>query len=102
MCFNWALSSCLGYNASSMRLTLVTVNQKKYVISFTIKVLTMFSRDESWGGKGSKNGTEDRPEGESRDRDDPYEGPAGMDPDGVIESNWDKVILCSKFSCPDL
>lgn len=62
----------------------------------------MFSRDESWGGKGSKNGTEDRPEGESRDRDDPYEGPAGMDPDGVIESNWDKVILCSKFLCPDL
>ena len=55
----------------------------------------MFYRDESWGGKGSKNGTEDRPEGESRERDNSYEGPAGMDPDGVIESNWDKVIYHS-------
>merc|ERR1711928_79457 len=50
------------------------------------------NRDESWGGKGSKNGTEDRPEGESRERDNSYEGPAGMDPDGVIESNWDKTV----------
>ena len=54
-------------------------------------VISNLCRDDSWGGKGSRNGTEDRPEGDSRDRE-PYEGPAGMDPEGIIESNWDKVI----------
>lgn len=50
-------------------------------------------REENWSaGKGPKNGTEDRPEGEGgEDRSGNYDGPPGMDPDGVIESNWDKV-----------
>ena len=53
-------------------------------------VSVIICRDESWGGKGSKNGTEDRPE---EQHDENYEGPAGMDPDGIIESNWDKVKI---------
>lgn len=47
-------------------------------------------REENWSGKAPKNGTEERPEGEAEDRGN-YDGPPGMDPDGVIESNWDKV-----------
>lgn len=50
------------------------------------------SREENWSGKAPKNGTDERPEreGEAEDRGN-YDGPPGMDPDGVIESNWDKV-----------
>lgn len=49
-------------------------------------------REENWSGKAPKNGTDERPEreGEAEDRGN-YDGPPGMDPDGVIESNWDKV-----------
>ena len=28
-----------------------------------------------------------------RKESDKYDGPAGMDPDGVIDSNWDEVCL---------
>ncbi|KAJ8681234.1 hypothetical protein QAD02_017021 [Eretmocerus hayati] len=40
-------------------------------------------RDEQWSGD-SKNGPS---EGEQQ-----YAGPPGMDPDGIIESNWDEVV----------
>ena len=51
-------------------------------------------REEIWSAKGSENGTEgDRPE---EDREEGYDGPPGMKPDGVIESNWDKVS-CFEF-----
>ena len=35
----------------------------------------------------------DRPREEERK----YDGPAGMDPDGVIDSNWEEVGLCLRF-----
>jgi hypothetical protein len=57
-------------------------------------------REDNWGGKGAKNGgTEDRAEreGEPVERGSDYDGPPGMDPDGVIESNWDKVIIHTFF-----
>lgn len=50
-------------------------------------------REENWSAKAPKNGTEERPEGEAEERGGNYDGPPGMDPDGVIESNWDKVSL---------
>lgn len=65
-------------------------------------MLCFLSREESWSGKGSKNGTEDRPErdaGEAEDRAANYDGPPGMDPDGVIESNWDKVSYITSINC---
>ncbi len=49
----------------------------------------IFYREENWSGKG-KNGTEASAEGDNERAGD-YDGPPGMDPDGVIESNWDKV-----------
>merc|ERR1712088_439671 len=45
-------------------------------------------------GVGEEQWTSDRPASETRDenRGGPgYDGPAGMDPDGVIDSNWDEV-----------
>ena len=45
-------------------------------------------------GGGEEQWTSDRPASETRDenRGGPgYDGPAGMDPDGVIDSNWDEV-----------
>lgn len=49
-----------------------------------------FRNDDQWPGD-SKNGPS---EGEQP----AYDGPPGMDPDGIIESNWDVVsklwILC--------
>jgi len=53
------------------------------------------NREDNWGGKGAKNGgTDDRAEreGEPVERGSDYDGPPGMDPDGVIESNWDKIV----------
>lgn len=31
-------------------------------------------------------------EGESKNGPETYDGPAGMNPDGIIESNWDEVV----------
>ena len=46
-------------------------------------------------GGGEEAWTSDRPASETREGSDPrggqYDGPAGMDPDGVIDSNWDEV-----------
>jgi hypothetical protein len=39
----------------------------------------LFARNEEWNSE--------RPKEESRG----YDGPAGMEPDGLIESNWDEV-----------
>ena len=39
------------------------------------------SRSDEWNS--------DRPKDEGGDR--KYEGPAGMEPEGVIDSNWDEV-----------
>ena len=41
------------------------------------------SRNDEWNS--------DRPR-ESEER--KYDGPAGMDPDGVIDSNWEEVKKC--------
>ena len=38
------------------------------------------ARNDEWNS--------DRPAEERK-----YDGPAGMDPDGVIDSNWDEVII---------
>lgn len=56
-------------------------------------IFLLLFREENWSaGKTPKNGTEAGPEaGEGEDRGGNYDGPPGMDPDGVIESNWDKV-----------
>lgn len=45
----------------------------------------MISRDEEWGTGGSSGG------GNNDNKD--YDGPAGMDVDGVIESTWTEVIV---------
>ena len=37
---------------------------------------------------GNDEWKSERPKEEGRG----YDGPAGMDPDGVIDSNWDEVI----------
>lgn len=46
------------------------------------------SQDRETGGKGGQEGSEERG-GEG------YDGPAGMDPDGLIDSNWDEI--CENF-----
>ena len=43
-------------------------------------IFTFCNRNDEWNT--------DRPKEEGKG----YEGPAGMDPDGVIDSNWDEVI----------
>jgi translation initiation factor 4A len=42
-------------------------------------------RNEEWSGGESKNGP--------NEKDQSYDGPPGMDPDGIIESNWEEVAL---------
>jgi len=46
------------------------------------------SQDMETGGQGGQEGSQER----GRDG---YDGPAGMDPDGLIDSNWDEV--CENF-----
>merc|ERR1712071_517850 len=54
-----------------------------------VRHVIMSNRENSdWGG--SKNGSEER-----KERQEPGDGVTGMDPGGVIESNWDKV--CDSF-----
>lgn len=48
-------------------------------------------RDEEWGTGGNTGG------GSSEPKD--YEGPAGMDVDGVIESTYTEVSSAGRFSC---
>lgn len=45
----------------------------------------MYRNDDQWPGD-SKNGP-------SESEQPTYDGPPGMDPDGIIESNWDVVSL---------
>lgn len=45
----------------------------------------MFCRNEEWSGDS------DRKNGPSEGEAPMYAGPPGMDPDGVIESNWEVV-----------
>ncbi|GFG30525.1 hypothetical protein Cfor_05821 [Coptotermes formosanus] len=40
--------------------------------------------NEEWSGGESKNGP--------NEKDQSYDGPPGMDPDGIIESNWEEVV----------
>jgi hypothetical protein len=42
-----------------------------------------FCRNDDWSGGESKNGP--------NEKDQSYDGPPGMDPEGIIESNWDEV-----------
>jgi len=51
---------------------------------FTLQnfIMSDISRNDEWNS--------DRPQEERK-----YDGPAGMDPDGVIDSNWDEV--CENF-----
>merc|ERR1712071_235513 len=58
-------------------------------LKFVRHVIMSNSRENSdWSG--SKNGSEER-----KERQEPGDGVSGMDPGGVIESNWDKV--CDSF-----
>ena len=43
------------------------------------------SNDDNWTSNRETSEASDRAGGQN------YEGPAGMDPDGVIDSNWDEV-----------
>ena len=68
-----------------------------YIVSYYIKWVTTswtysricfnfvqyFSRTDDWNS--------DRPKEEGRG----YDGPAGMEPDGTIESNWEEVCKSS-------
>lgn len=49
----------------------------------------MINRDgeDNWATDDRKNGP-----GVKEDKGSSYDGPAGMDVEGVIESNWDQVI----------
>lgn len=51
-----------------------------------LTVVWLYSRDEEWGSGGGGS----TPSGGSGDNKD-YDGPAGMDVDGVIESTWTEV-----------
>merc|ERR1712071_294050 len=58
-------------------------------LKFVRHVIMSNSRENSdWSG--SKNGSEER-----KERQESGDGVTGMDPGGVIESNWDKV--CDSF-----
>ena len=54
---------------------------------FTLQnfIMSDISRNDEWNS--------DRPQEERK-----YDGPAGMDPDGVIDSNWDEVNDYEKIS----
>lgn len=45
--------------------------------------MSLFFFSDEW--EGDKNGP-------SSDKDQSYDGPPGMDPDGVIVSNWEEVV----------
>ena len=47
-------------------------------LSFTELIMSDIARNDEWNS--------DRPQEERK-----YDGPAEMDPDGVIDSNWDEV-----------
>jgi hypothetical protein len=51
------------------------------VSNFYVK--SLLCRNEEWSGGESKNGP--------NEKDQSYDGPPGMDPDGIIESNWEEV-----------
>ena len=69
-------------------------NWSDWIRRLALLFFILLFREENWSaGKTPKNGTEAGPEaGEGEDRGGNYDGPPGMDPDGVIESNWDKVL----------
>lgn len=46
-------------------------------------LMSSFCRNDDWSGGESKNGP--------NEKDEAYDGPPGMDPDGIIESNWEEV-----------
>lgn len=48
-----------------------------------VYIMSSFCRNDDWTGGESKNGP--------NEKDQSYDGPPGMDPDGIIESNWDEV-----------
>lgn len=53
----------------------------------------LYSRDEEWGSGGGGS----TPSGGSGDNKD-YDGPAGMEVDGVIESSWTEVRIVTFLS----
>ncbi|KAG8279534.1 Eukaryotic initiation factor 4A-II, partial [Homalodisca vitripennis] len=50
----------------------------------TSKQVMSCCRGDDWSGD-PKNGQNDKEQGG-------YDGPPGMEPDGIIESNWDEVV----------
>jgi hypothetical protein len=46
-------------------------------------IKSLFIRNDDWSGGESKNGPNEKEQS--------YDGPPGMDPDGIIESNWEEV-----------
>lgn len=63
----------------------ITIKNNKYFINkfFYIIHYLYFRNDDQWAGD-SKNGP-------SESDQQTYDGPPGMEPDGIIESNWDVV-----------
>lgn len=49
--------------------------------------VVIFRSNEEWSGDSDR----DRKNGPSEGEAPMYAGPAGMDPDGIIESNWEVV-----------
>jgi translation initiation factor 4A len=47
------------------------------------------------GGGANEDWESNRPSSASEERREAYEGPAGMEPDGLIDSNWDQI--CENF-----
>ena len=62
------------------RISFVFPSSYQFIRPHASTLLTLyFSRNDDWSS--------DRPKEERG-----YDGPAGMEPDGLIESNWDEVI----------
>ena len=57
-----------------------------YFVFDRAAVMSDICRNDEWNS--------DRPSEERK-----YDGPAGMDPDGVIDSNWEEVRLRLNFLC---
>lgn len=72
----------MGVNSEYQRLEWVEHNVKHKRVS--VKVFSQCFRNEDWSG--DKNGPASEKEPQN------YDGPPGMDPDGIIESNWEEVV----------